>query len=117
MGVTVVSSGKRIQENSVSGNSTNSYANAVVWDTRELGEKTLILTNTDSTNAIYYQVLVTANYASGQNFSEITETLIGADDGQRIHLNNPHAKVIVQVKSAVNGSPAGYQLDYEGLPT
>lgn len=99
------------------GETTDSYADALDWDTRGFGEKTIILSNTHSSNSLKYKVLVRAEYGSGQDIEKVTETTLVAGDKNGIVLNDAYARVKVQVKAATPGNQATWQCDYVALPS
>jgi len=102
-------------QNSVTGETTDSYADALDWNTEPYGNKTLILKNTHDSNSLNYKVLVRGTY-DGQDCEEVSETTLPAGDLARIALNNAYARVKLQVKSATPGAASSYQLDYIALP-
>lgn len=98
------------EENSVTGTTTDSFTDALDWDTRYEDKKSIIIANTDSANDLDYRVLVRAYYA-GIDHTEHSGT-IAAGGTERVALNDVLARVIVQVKANVAGNQASYQIDY-----
>lgn len=102
-------------QDSLSGTTTNSYADALDWNSEGFQNKTLILKNTHGSNSLHYKVLVRCEY-DGNDAEEVAETTLAAGGLARIALNNVYARVKLQVKAATADSQATYQLDYIGLP-
>ena len=114
--MTIISTRKHGEMNYATGTTTNSYANALDWNTIGLGNKTVVLYNSHASNNLHYKVLVRAEHDNGQDAEEVAETTLVAGGLARIALNNCLARVKVQVKAAVSGSQATYQIDSIGLP-
>lgn len=106
---------RMVDENSVTGITTNAYASALDWLTRGMGQKTIVLKNTDALNGLTFQVLGRSDYTSGQDAEVIAPAAVVAGDIALISLNNPYDRVTVQVKATVAGNQATWQLDYNGL--
>lgn len=104
-----------IQENdTVTGETTISYINALNWNCGTKLSKTIFLENTHGSYGLKYKVLTYA-YKDGIEYEEISETLLPAGDIMQVNLAHPYAVVKVQVKDSVSGSHATYQLDYIGI--
>jgi len=93
------------------GITTDAWVTAFNWDTRELGEKTIILTNMDGVNSLDYRVYTLA-WEAGQDFEEVPQTTLIALDSARIALNNKLGRVKVQVISTVVLTPASWEIGY-----
>jgi len=93
------------------GITTNAWATAFNWDTRELDKKTIVLTNMDGVNSLDYRVYVLA-WEAGQDFEEIPQTTLVALDSARIILNNKLGRVKVQVIDTVALSHANWEIGY-----
>jgi len=100
----------------ISGTTTDNYADALDWDTRGLGWKTIVIKNTHSANSMLYKILIRCEYDNGNDLEEVTETTLAAGDDARNALNNSYARVKVQVKAATAGSQATFDIDYIGNP-
>ena len=94
------------------GTTTNSYADALDWDTRNIHDKTIMLKNTGS-NALDYKLL---SYAiiTGIDFEETAGSL-EAGGIAKFALSNPYARIKLQVKSTVADSHTTYEIDYRGM--
>lgn len=101
------------EEDSDTGATTGVWADALDWDTRQLGNKTIVLKNTDGANSLNYRVYTRA-YHTGQNFEEIASTTLAPGASTRIALNNHYARVIVQVIDTTAPNHANYQIDHIG---
>lgn len=108
--------GRKVGEpGTVSPTTTNNYADALNWFCAGYGNKTIVLKNTHGSNSLYYRVLVRA-HPDGQDAEEVAQTVLAAGNLARIALNNAYARVVLQVRAAVPGSQATYQVDWIGLP-
>lgn len=103
------------ETDSLSGNTPAAWTSVLDWNTAGLGDKTIVLVNTDAANALSYRVLVRSDYTNGQDFIEVAAVVMLAGTGARIALNNHHARVRVQVQQ-VGGLASTYQVDYIGMP-
>lgn len=97
----------------IEGATTNDYVSALSWACLGIAKKTLMLKNTDSTNALKYKVLTYAN-KDGVSYEEVAETEITHGNSAQIILEYAYALVVVQVKSSVGAASADYELDYIG---
>lgn len=91
----------------------DAYVSALSWPCLGIAKKTLMLKNTDSTNALKYKVLTYAD-EDGVSYEEVAETEITHGNSAQIILEYAYALVVVQVKSSVGSTPADYELDYMG---
>jgi len=96
-------------EDTVSGETTDSYDTILDWDTRGWSSKTLILSNT-GTESLDYECYVRSKL-DGKDYLETSGSL-AAGDIAKIGLNMFYSRVQVRVKSSTSGSPTTYQLDY-----
>ena len=101
------------EEASDTGTTTNAWVNALDWDTREMSDKTILLTNTDAVNSLDYRVYTRAYY-TGQDFLEVAATTLAPGAQARVVLNNEYARVIVQVIDTAAPNHAAYQIDRIG---
>ena len=101
------------EEDSDTGTTTNAWAEALDWDTRELSDKTILLTNTDPANSLNYRVY-TRTYYNGLNFLEVAAATLAPAAQARVALNNEYARVIVQVIDTAPPAHADYQIDWIG---
>lgn len=102
----------------VTGTTANAYANALEWECYSYDKSTLIIKNTDGSNALKLKVLVLASTGGIQQLLElssgITERTLAAGETQTVKLSYPYYSVYVAVKSSAGGSHATYQVDYIG---
>ena len=101
------------EEASDTGTTTNAWANALDWDTREMSDKTILLTNTDAINSLNYRVYTRAYY-TGQDFLEVAAATLAPGAQARVVLNNEYARAIVQVIDTAAPNHAAYQIDRIG---
>jgi len=104
---------RMIDTDSLTGTTTDAYADALDWLTRGMGKKTIILANTDLTNSLTFTVLSLA-VSGGNEAQVIGPAAVAAGDNALILLEYEYEQVIVQVKSTVAGNAATWQLDYSG---
>ena len=95
------------------GATINAYVSTLSWACLGIAKKTLMLKNTDSTNALKYKVSTYAN-DDGVAYEEVAETEITHGNSAQIILEYAYALVVVQVKSSVGAASADYELDYMG---
>jgi len=95
------------------GITTNAWVTAFNWDTRELGDKTIVLTNLHGVNSLDYRVYTLA-WEAGQDFEEVPQTTLVALDSARIALNNKLGRIKVQVIDTVALSHANWEIGYIG---
>lgn len=100
---------------SVTGETTNAWADALDWPCWGFDDKTLIIKNTDVGNDLNYRVLVRTE-VDGMDHEEVTDRTLVHGDTARIALNNSYARIKVQVIDTAAGSHADYQIDYIGTP-
>lgn len=97
----------------ITGATVDAYVIALSWSCLGMGMKTLVLENTDSTNALKYKVLTYAN-KDGVEYEEVAETEITHGNKAQVILEYAYALIVVQVKSSVGSTPADYELDWVG---
>jgi len=97
----------------ITGTTTDSYIVVFDWDSRWLAEKTIVISNTHSTNDLHYKIIVRGHY-DGQDFEQVAETLLSATKQVRVSLNHAYARIKLQLKAAIAGNQATYQVDYIG---
>ena len=95
------------------GETTNAWVTVFNWDTRELDKKTIVLTNMDMVNDLDYRVYTLA-WEAGQDFEEIPQITLLAQDCARIALNNKLGRIKVQVIDTVALSHALWEIGYIG---
>ena len=105
---------RTVDEDSPTGVTTNAYVAALDWCTRGMGNKTIVLTNTDVANSLTFQLLTKAAYLTGVAIPNIAPTTLIAGDSEVITLDNAYAEVILELKDTVAGSHANWQIDYIG---
>jgi len=101
------------EEGSDTGVTTNAWADALNWDTREISNKTILLTNTDAVNSLDYRVYTRAYY-TGQDFVEMAAATLAPAAQTRVVLNNHYSRVIVQVVDTAPPAHADYEIDWIG---
>lgn len=99
-------------EDTATGTTTDTYANAADLDCREFSTLYLILKNTAGANGLKYKVLTRAHYVSGAEDEEQAETTLAAGGAAEVKLWPIGARIRVQVKAAVDGAQATYQIDH-----
>ena len=99
--------------NDESGETINAYVDALNWACLGFTRKTIHLKNTHVANALKYKLL-TFSCKSGNEYEEVSETVLAAGDTAQFILNYVYAQVKVQVKSSVGGSPAAFLVDFTG---
>lgn len=100
---------------SLTGITTNSYANALDWSCVGFGDKVILLENTDDTNSLDYKVIVSTVHGEVE-YEQTAETTLAPGDVAREILTLPYARVQVQVKAHTPDSQADWQCDYIGHP-
>ena len=101
------------EEASDTGATTAAWADALDWDTREMSDKTILLTNTDAVNSLDYRVY-TRTYYTGQDFVEVAVATLAPAAQARVALNNQYSRVLVEVTDTAPPAPADYQIDWIG---
>lgn len=91
------------------GTTVDAYVEAVDLDTRWLTDTVITIANTAAVNGLTYQVLVYNDYANGEAHDVFTGTVALSDTDQVILIR--HARVKVEVKSAVGSAHTTYQID------
>lgn len=91
------------------GTTTDAYVDALDWGVAGLKEKTIIVANTGDTNGLHYKILVLAIWDS-QPYEHVAEATLAAGAVARHILNDAYGRILVQVKSAVAGSPTDYEV-------
>jgi len=103
-------------EASVSGATTDAWADALDVDTRGMKSMSLVVANTHGLNSLDYRYRVRyADYAGGVDEESPDmpgiATLAAGDWGNDTLLKG-YSRVKVQVKSTLAGTPATYTIDY-----
>jgi hypothetical protein len=101
----------KIDKGTSTGTTTGVYADALDWKTEELGQKTMLLKNTDASASLKYRLF---GYAAEDGIATelVTETTLPAGEIAEFHYDRQWHNLVLQV---VDGSGhADYQLDYEG---
>ena len=91
------------------GTTTNDYVTAYSVNSQWAADATIVVTNTDASNNLTYEVLVYSHYDSGEPYTLTSGTVAHGDSDQVILVR--HSRVDVRVKSAVSDSHATYQID------
>ena len=97
----------------VIGATTDVYVIALSWPSLGFGRKVITIKNTDAADSLLYKVLCYA-HKDGTDHEEVAATILAKGDDDKITLENPWAKIVIQVKSASIGNPADYAIDYNG---
>ena len=98
-------------ESSASGSTTAAYVSALALDNRGVNSCKIVVKNTDSTNSLYYKVIVKhASYASGTDDELVAETSLALGAEVNISIVQAYSKVTVQVKN--NSGVANYTIYY-----
>jgi len=103
-------------EDSASGTTGNTYADAVDVDTRGMKSLSAVVKNTDGANSLDWRLRARpSNYAAGTD-EEIPEcpgeeTLAAGEKGLA-ELLKSYSRVKIQVKSTLADTPATYTIDY-----
>lgn len=101
----------KIDSGSLSGSTTGAYAPALGWNTAELGNKTILLKNSNGGASLKYRLL---GYAAKDGLGkELTaEATLAAGETAEFHLTHQWERLELLV---MNGSGVStYQVDYEG---
>jgi len=101
----------KIDNGSVSGTTTASYATALDWMVSELGKKTILLKNTHGSLSLKYKL---SGYATKDGIAKelVVETTLAAGETAELHYDRQWHRLLLQV---IDGSGnATYTLDYEG---
>jgi hypothetical protein len=101
----------KIDKGSKNGTTTVSYATALDWMASELGQKTILLKNTDGSMSLKYKLL---GYAIRDGVAKelVAETTLMVGEVAEFHYDRQWHRLLLQV---IDGSGhATYQLDYEG---
>jgi len=103
-------------EDSVSGTTGNTYADAVDADIRGMKSLSAVVKNTDGANSLNWRLRARpSNYATGAD-EEIPEcpgeeTLAAGEKGLA-ELIKSYSRIKIQVKSTLADTPATYTIDY-----
>ena len=103
---------------SVTGTTVNAYANALEWVCYSFDKNTIIVKNTDGSNALKFKVLGLAE-ASGieapiEIDTDVTEKVLSTGAIQIVAITTIYHSLYVALKSNVGGAHATYQVDYIG---
>ncbi len=103
----------KIDRGSQIGITTDNYTAALSWSVSELGKKTILMKNNDAENSLRYRL---DGYVSFGGISQelVPVNILAPGEIAEFHYDHQWSKLILQVKTAVNGSPANYRIDYEG---
>jgi hypothetical protein len=101
----------KIDNGSITGVTTGSYATVLEWKTRELGNKTILLKNTHASLSLKYKLLGYV-FKNGIATELVSETTLLAGEIAEFHYTRQWEELELQV---INGSGAAtFQLDFEG---
>jgi len=103
----------KVDRGSQIGITTENYTEALSWSVSELGKKTILLKNTDAANSLRYHL---DGYVSFGGIAKelVPVNMLAQGEIAEFHFEHQWSKLILLVKTAVNGSPANYRIDYEG---
>jgi hypothetical protein len=101
----------KIDRGTQNGVSTESYAAALTWKTQDLGAKTMLLKNTDTTNSLKYRLL---GYVADDGIAQemVSETTLLAEETAEFHYDRQWHNLALMVKDGTGH--AAFTLDYEG---
>lgn len=99
--------------NITTGTTVNAYADALDWPCLGFTKKNIHFKNTHVANALKYKLLTYA-YKDGNEYEEVSETVLAAGDTAQFVLNSVYAQVKLQVKSSVGGNHATFVVDFAG---
>jgi hypothetical protein len=101
----------KVDKGSLTGVTTANYANVLDWKTAELGKKTILLKNTDTSHSLRYKLLAYA--VEGGNVKELAvETILAPGELAEFHYSRQWDKL--ELMAASGSGAANYQIDYEG---
>jgi hypothetical protein len=101
----------KVDKGSLTGVTTSEYVNVLDWKTAELGEKTILLKNTDASQSLKYKLLAFA--VEGGNGKEVAaETILAPGETAEFHYSRQWDKL--ELMAASGSGAASYQIDYEG---
>lgn len=101
----------KVDNGTLTGATTASYASALDWRARELGAKTMLLKNTDASLSLKYKLL---GYASDDGIAKelVSETTLLAGELAEFHYDRQWHRLVLQVKDG--SGHATFTIDYEG---
>ena len=100
-------------EDSVSGITTNVWADALDLDYKGMNNGGFKVENKDAANSLNYKVLERrANYASGVDEELQASLTLAVGEWGLIALQDAHSRIKIQVIDTVGGSHAAYTIDY-----
>lgn len=102
-----------MDEDQITGTTTDAYATAVSIDTRRVKKLALTIQNTGA-NSLNVQLLSRTYFGGLIDYTEFTDVTITAGNSLRYFEVNFPAEMIVQVKSTAAGFPTTYQIEYSG---
>jgi hypothetical protein len=101
----------KVDKGSLTGVTTANYTSVLDWKTAELGNKTILLKNTDISQSLKYKLLAYA--VEGGNAKELAaETILAPGELAEFHYAQQWDKLELMIAS--NSGAASYQTDYEG---
>jgi hypothetical protein len=101
----------KIDKGSTTGSTTAVYSEGMDWITTEMGEKTILLKNTGSSDSLKYKMMGYAG-ENGIAVEIVAENTLLPGQIAQLHYKRQWHRFILQV---VNGSgETDYQIDYEG---
>ena len=110
---TAIIAGDSYGEDTIIGETTDNYADALNLDLRGLKRLSLTIKNNHASNALKYKMLVKySSYDSGDDEEEVPESTLAAGQTGLIQLDHAYSRVKLQVKAAVATSQATYKIDY-----
>jgi len=101
----------KIDKDSKTGTTTESYADALEWMASELGQKTILLKNTHASLSLKYKL---SGYTVDGGIAKelVAETILLPGEVAEFHYDRQWEKLVLLVK---NGDGAAtYRIDYEG---
>jgi len=101
----------KVDKGSQTGVTTEEYVSALDWKVAELGEKTILLKNTHSSQSLKYRLY---GYVVEGDIEKnlVAETVLSAGEIAEFHYERQWHRLVLQV--ANDSGQASYQIDYEG---
>lgn len=100
-------------EDSVSGTTTNAWADALDLDYRGVKAGSFEIENTDGANSLNYKILErVADYASGDDEELQAAFTLAAGEKAKVNLEYAHSRIKIQVVDTVGDSHADYTIRY-----
>ena len=107
----IVRGRQAFHEQTATGTTTNSFADAIDLDLRGGESASIDIENTHGSNGLNYKVLVRyANYSAGEDVEFVASTAVAAGAKDYVQLEKGYARCKVQVQAAIADSHATYSI-------